>query len=274
MPVRFANLIKEAIPRKASVKAIDFKGGIMQSTLLLVLIASAAVILLLVTVKRVFVKRQLVSNLQQKLKFPGELNYRELAESELSEEGRAFYLELDEKLNVLYFEPAKTFTLLGYARSPENRLYCNPTEGINLMATFVGSSAGAPAKTIYEFRSRFTDGSTAATSNMAPQGQVFPSPDYEVVQRFPGQNDPAELFKHQKKMVEKKRGANLVPVYIGPEEVMDEMKKSAKRRMEYFVQKGWATFDPVEKVYRPTVKMVANLPIKPHVSVKVNTNKK
>ena len=128
--------------------------------------------------------------------------------------------------------------------------------------------------TVVEFSSRFTDGSVVVTSNLAASGQLLSSPDYETVARFPGISDPAELLRHHQKAVDKKKAANLAPVYIGPEEVLDEMGKATKRKMEDAVAKGLLTFDPMTNTYSPTAKLLMGATVKPHVSVKFTVNKK
>jgi hypothetical protein len=213
------------------------------------------------------------THIEKNIKLPGELKFKDLAENELSEPARAFFSMLDSKMLALNFSPVKTFTLQGYANASESRMYCSAEQGINLMASFA-APAGRQAMTVFQFSTRFTDGSVVLTSNLGNEGQLLPPPDYETVARFPGVNDPAELLKHHSKAIDKKKAANLVTVYIGPEEVMDEMQKGTKRRMEHFVAKGLLTFDPTDNTYSPTAKLLMTAPIKPHVSVKFKVNKK
>jgi hypothetical protein len=203
------------------------------------------------------------------LKFPAEFQWADLPEEKLTESGRAFFQDLDDKMRQLYFEPVKTFSLLGFAQTSESKIYCNSVDGISLLASHIA----APNREVlyYEFITRFMDGTSLSTTNMGGQRSVLPVPEYESIERLPSISDPAKLLEYHRKTVEKSKAKGLMPVYTPAEQTMLEMKNATRRRMEYYEQKGLLKFDQIENVYRPTPKLIRQAASNPKVSVKVTT---
>jgi hypothetical protein len=254
----------------------------------LVLFTVAVIILVLATGP---IKLKIKPRLTTQMNFSLGNRYEEISEDALSEPVRACFNELDAKMSALSFSPAKTLTQSGHAGmnfSPLNtitqtgggfavscRLYANGAECVNLLASCLPAARSEGFQNIaaLEFSTQFSDGSIVLTNNFEAE-RLFPDPASKTVNNFPGEGDHAKLFESHKKAVDKKKAANLAPVYISPDEALDHLNKSVKQGLDDAVARGLLTFNPMDNTYSPTAKLVMNAPVKPHVSVNFKVNKK
>jgi hypothetical protein len=148
--------------------------------------------------------------------------------------------------------PIKIFTIPGAPQKNEIKLYYNENEATGLLISVMLTPQRTVA--VFEFTTRCEDGTELDTSN-GPVSGLFAEMDWRKVQRFPGQMDLGKLHQAHLNSVEQMKQKGVAPRHQAVDNLMEEIRKSQVRQMEFQVGKGILRKDEKANVYRATPKI-------------------
>jgi hypothetical protein len=178
---------------------------------------------------------------------PREFQWQEIPEASLSPLAQSFFKTVDAGAAPLFFQPILNFQMLGYRIPTEIRLYYNDQAATGLLASIFRA---AQPLTVFEFTTRFADDSEVDTSNSQMSG-VFRKPAWVLYERFPGVTDLRALFEKHRARVEARKIQGFEPRFQPLAKLMDEIKRSQDRQVQYQVEQGAIRLDQAASLYRP-----------------------
>jgi len=178
---------------------------------------------------------------------PREFQWQEIPEAALSPLAQSFFQTVDAGAAPLFFRPILNFQMPGYRIPNEIRLYYNDQAATGLLASLVRA---AQPLTVFEFTTRFADDSEVDTSNSQISG-VFLKPAWVLHERFPGVTDLRALYEKHQARVEARKTQGLEPRFQDLAKLMDEIKRSQDRQVQYQVEQGAVRLDQATNLYHP-----------------------
>jgi len=193
-----------------------------------------------------------IPRILSKVTLPGDFSWAEIDELRLTKPAQALFQKVDQLAMQLFYQPVKIFTIPGLPQLNENKLYYNENEATGLLVTAMQSQQRVVA--VLEFATRFEDGTELDTGN-APVSGLFAEPPWRTVQRFPGVTDLNKLHEAHRRRVEEMKSRGIAPRFARAENLMEEIRQSQVRQMDYQVEKGILRKDEQANLYRATPKI-------------------
>lgn len=188
----------------------------------------------------------------RKVTLPADFSWAEIQEPMLTPTSQKLFKKTDAIAMQLFFQPVKIFTIPKLPQQNENKLYYSADAATGFLVSAINSQQRVIP--VLEFATRFEDGTELDTTN-APVTVLFSEPPWRSVARFPGLTDLGKLHDAHKLRVEEKKAQGIAPHYTKPEDMMEEIRQSQVRQMDYQVEQGILRKDEQANVYRATPKI-------------------
>ena len=193
-----------------------------------------------------------IPRIRSKVSLPATFQWTDIPEGTISGTARELFNSTDEMARSLFFTPIRTFTVVGYSIPTEIRLYYNANDATGLLVSIF--HAPKNPVTVFEFTTRFVDDSEVDTSN-SPLSGVFVKPDWVISEKFPAIRDLSPLYEKHRVRVEARKALGIERRFQELGKLMDEIKRSQERQMQFQAEKGGMKLDPQAGVYRAGNKM-------------------